>query len=156
VGDTDRICVSSSASATSSPSYVISLLASVVCCPAPPPAILLCSPSSPWLIISPSIATAASSSTRAPRPLLARVICVVSTGALACGVSPLVVVLDSLTGSSGACTSSLSASESACKCVVYVSALVNICSAVPVMHHSGLLSRIPMHASIRAYALTHV
>jgi len=81
---------------------------------------------------------------------------VVFTGALACGVSPLVVVLDSLTGSSRARTSSLSASEIICECVVYVRALVNICSVVPENHHSGLLSPIPMHALIREHALTHV
>ena len=76
-------------------------------------------------------------------------VCVVTTGVLACGVSPLVVVLDSLTGSSRASASWLSASESACKCVVYVSALVNICSAAPVMHHSGLLS--PTHPFTHRY-----
>ena len=80
----------------------------------------------------------------------------VFTGALPCGVSSLVVVLDSMTGSSRVSTSSLSASESACKCVVYVRALVNMCSVVPVNHRSGLLSPIPMHALIRATALTHV
>ena len=89
-------------------------LVPVVCCPAPPPAVLLFSPSSPWPLIWSPIPPAASSSSRAPRSLLARLLAYVS-----------------FVNTDGNCAPSPAVAMSCPSCVISVLVPVVCCPAPP-------------------------